>query len=48
MIGMTVGTILGGYLPVIFGADALGIWSIIGSAVGGFAGIWAGWKLANL
>ncbi len=48
MIGMTVGSILGSYIPIIFGADVFSLWSIVGSAVGGIAGIWAGWKVANL
>jgi hypothetical protein len=48
MIGVTVGSFLGSYVPVIFGADPFGVWSILGGAVGGFAGIWGGWKLAHL
>lgn len=47
MIGMTVGSILGSYLPVIWGADAFSLWSIVGGAIGGILGIWAGWKVAN-
>lgn len=30
---------IGGYVPVLFGADPFGGWSIFGSVVGGIAGI---------
>lgn len=39
----TVFSILGGYLPVLFGDnELLDGWSILGGVVGGFAGIWLG------
>ncbi len=40
MVGATVGMIVGGYVPVLFGANPLGGWSILGSMIGGFLGIW--------
>ncbi|HEY5695688.1 MAG TPA: hypothetical protein VIQ80_02530 [Candidatus Saccharimonadales bacterium] len=39
----TVGGILGGYLPTLFGdAQLLDEWSILGGFVGGILGIWLG------
>jgi uncharacterized membrane protein YfcA len=39
----SVGGLVGGYIPYIFGDhDLLDIWSILGGLVGGIAGIWLG------
>ena len=43
-LGMFVGSSLGGYAPMLFGADMLSGWSVIGSAVGSLLGIWAAYK----
>jgi len=45
MLGMIVGSIIGGYLPVLFGASFLSMWSLFGSAVGGLLGIWIVYKI---
>jgi hypothetical protein len=43
--GVTLGGLLGGYLPVIlFHASSLGLASISGGTVGGFLGLWVGYK----
>jgi len=47
MIGMFVGSIAGGYIPVIFGASLLSFTSIIGNAIGGILGVWIAFKLTN-
>jgi len=47
MIGMVIGSIIGGYLPVIFGASLLSFTSIVGNAIGGILGIWIAFKLTN-
>lgn len=44
MIGMVVGSIIGGYLPILFGASFLSLWSLLGSAAGGLLGIWITYK----
>jgi hypothetical protein len=41
-IGMTVGSAVGGYLPVLWGGDLLSFSSLILSGVGGILGIWLG------
>lgn len=47
MLGMMAGSILGGYVPVMFGVSAFSFTSIIFSAVGGIAGIYIAYKLSN-
>lgn len=43
-----VGTIVGAYVPVLlFSASELSGWSMLGSVIGGLAGIWAGVKFSN-
>ena len=37
---VTVGSVLGGYLPTLWGADGFGIESILGGMIGAFVGIW--------
>lgn len=46
MIGMGVGTTIGGVLPLAFpiSQDDKIIWSIVGGLVGGLSGIWLGYK----
>jgi hypothetical protein len=46
-LGMAVGSTVGGFLPTLWGSDFLSISSIILTAVGGFAGIYLGYKLSN-
>ena len=39
----SVGGLVGGYIPYVFGDhDLLDIWSILGGLVGGIVGIWLG------
>jgi hypothetical protein len=46
--GLTVGGIVGGYLPVaVFGVSWLSGWSILGGFVGAFVGLWLGFKLTQ-
>lgn len=40
MLGMVVGSTIGGYIPVFFGASFFSAWSLLGSAFGGVLGIW--------
>jgi hypothetical protein len=46
MLFMIVGSYAGGYLPVLWGADVMSISSLFFGAIGGFLGIWAGYKLS--
>ena len=47
MFGMVVGSMIGGYVPVLWGGSLISFSSIILTAVGGLAGIWVGYKLGN-
>jgi hypothetical protein len=42
-IGLTLGSIAGGYLPALWGGDLLSFSSVILSTVGGILGIWPGY-----
>jgi len=46
-LGMTVGSFLGGYIPSLWGAGMLSMWSMFLSAVGALVGIWAGYQLSQ-
>ena len=46
MLGMAVGSIVGGYLPALFGFDDLMV-SLLGSLIGGIIGIWIGYKFSG-
>ena len=46
MLCITVGGLLGSYLPVVlFHVDGFSIISILGGMFGGFAGLWAAMKI---
>jgi len=47
MIGMTIGSIAGGYVVTLFGASALSFSSIIGSVIGGILGIWIAFRMTR-
>ena len=38
MIG--VGSVIGGFVPSIFGAGALSLWGLVGSTIGAIAGLY--------
>lgn len=44
---MSVGGAVGGYLPNLWGDSPFSFTSVILTAVGGFAGIYIGFKIAN-
>ncbi len=46
LIGMFIGSSLGGLIPALWGADLLSFSSIIFSTLGGLIGIWLGYKLS--
>ncbi len=46
-IGMTVGSTIGGYIPTLWGDSFLSFTSILLTAIGGFAGIYIGFKISN-
>ncbi|MCX6703454.1 MAG: hypothetical protein NTV02_02075 [Candidatus Zambryskibacteria bacterium] len=44
---MTVGGYVGSYIPALWGTGEFSFASIIFSAIGGFAGIWLGYKISQ-
>ena len=44
MLGMIIGSTIGGCVPILFGADSLSFSSLFGSLVGGILGIWLFYK----
>jgi len=46
-IFIAIGGGIGGYVPTFFGAGVLSGWSILGTMIGSFAGIWV-WKKLDL
>jgi len=47
MLGMLLGSTLGGAVPTLFGASAFGFASIICGAIGGVIGIWLCFRILN-
>jgi uncharacterized membrane protein YeaQ/YmgE (transglycosylase-associated protein family) len=45
MIGMIIGSLAGGYVPCLMGADSFSFTSLLGSIVGGILGIWVAYEL---
>ena len=46
MLGMLVGSVAGGYVPALLGADSFSL-SLLGSTVGASLGIWMAYKIAR-
>lgn len=47
MLLMFVGSIVGGYVPLIWGGSTFSFSSVLLAGVGGFTGIYAGYKLSR-
>ncbi|MBP6993700.1 hypothetical protein KBB12_00470 [Candidatus Woesebacteria bacterium] len=48
MIGVIVGSTIGGYVPTLVGASIFSLTSVIGSTVGGIVGIYIGYQLSKM
>jgi len=46
-IGVTIGGLIGGYIPVLWGGSAFSIGSILWSGVGSMIGIYLGFKFGE-
>jgi hypothetical protein len=44
MLGMFVGTFLGGYAPSLWGDSGLSMTGVLAGAIGGVLGIWVAFK----
>lgn len=47
MLGMIVGSTVGGFVPTIFGVDLFSHWSIVGNIFGGLLGIYVAYKFSQ-
>lgn len=47
LLGMFIGSVIGGYVPVLFGVDLLSFTSILGNGIGGIIGIWIAFKVTS-
>ena len=47
MVGMVVGSTIGGFVPALWGGDLLSLTSITCTVIGGLAGIWIGFRLES-
>lgn len=47
-IGLSIGSIVGAYVPMLWGAGVFSMSSVIFSGIGGILGIWLGFKLGNM
>ncbi len=47
ILGMCFGSIIGSYLPTLFGANIFSIVSVLSGAVGGLLGIWLSYRILN-
>jgi hypothetical protein len=47
MIGMVIGSVLGGYLPALWGGSVFSVTSILCGGLGGIIGIWVAWKISR-
>ena len=50
VIGLCIlaGSVIGGYVPTLWGASSLGVTSLLFSGVGGVAGIFVGRRIAEV
>jgi uncharacterized membrane protein YeaQ/YmgE (transglycosylase-associated protein family) len=47
MLGMIIGSTVGSWVPTLWGAGWFSFSSVLGSMVGGLAGIWLGYRLSR-
>ena len=46
-LGLFLGSTIGGFIPSLWDSGIFSMAGVIGSAVGGFLGIWAGYRLGE-
>ena len=47
-LGMSVGSALGGFVPRLWDASYFSLWGILFTGLGGFLGIYIGFKLSEM
>lgn len=46
-MGMFVGSLLGGYVPLLWGGDAFSLAGVLWGGIGAFIGVWLGWRISR-
>lgn len=46
-VGMIIGSMIGGYIPILLGASWLSFATVLGNGIGGIIGIFIGFKLSD-
>ena len=46
-LGMFVGSVAGGYIPMLWGEGAFSLSAVFTSGAGGILGIWLAWKISR-
>ena len=44
---MFVGSLLGGYVPLLWGGDTFSFAGVLTGGIGAFIGVWLGWKISR-
>jgi uncharacterized membrane protein YeaQ/YmgE (transglycosylase-associated protein family) len=47
MMGLLIGSLIGGYIASLFRAGLFSIWGIVGSTVGAIVGLWIAYRIAS-
>ncbi|MGB4965912.1 MAG: hypothetical protein WBO77_02275 [Microgenomates group bacterium] len=47
LVGLTVGSLIGGYIPTFFGASFLSLRPLVGNTVGGIVGIYVSYQMVK-
>jgi len=47
MMGVLIGSLIGGCVPSLFGAGFLSLWGIVGGTVGAILGLWITYRIAT-
>jgi uncharacterized membrane protein YeaQ/YmgE (transglycosylase-associated protein family) len=45
MMGLLIGSLIGGCIPSIFGAGVFSMWGLLGSTVGAILGLWIAYRI---
>jgi uncharacterized membrane protein YeaQ/YmgE (transglycosylase-associated protein family) len=47
MMGLLIGSVIGGSISSLFGAGFLSMWGVVGSTLGAILGLWIAYRYAS-